>query len=107
MKLSSRDEEGRRGTVLTDGVRIAICVVSPLLLGALKRFCEFDCAEDVCDAFEVVSHRGETHFDLCTGQPAHQEPWMAANSLVICQEMNDWTGRPCRRRITGMYKASE
>jgi PIN domain nuclease of toxin-antitoxin system len=28
-------------------------------------------------------------------------------SLIICQEMNDGTGRPCRRRITGTYKASE
>jgi hypothetical protein len=29
------------------------------------------------------------------------------NSLVICQEMNDWAGLPCRRLITRTYKASE
>jgi hypothetical protein len=82
--MNPRIEFGRRvRKALTDAVRIAVSVISSLLSVVLKRFCEFGCAEDVCDAFQVVGYRRKTHYDLGTGRPAHQLPWMSEDAVLI------------------------
>ena len=56
------------------------------LSGVMKGFRNFDCAEHVRDALEVVCHRREADFDLCTGQPTHQQTRMSENSVLHSSE---------------------
>jgi hypothetical protein len=42
------------------------CFSKLRLSGVVKRFRQFGCAEHICDALEVICHRCEADFGLCT-----------------------------------------
>ena len=53
--------------MLSGGFRISDCAFGRCVRsGLMKGFRQFRCAEHICDALEVVSHRREADFDLCT-----------------------------------------
>ena len=56
------------------------------LSGVMKRFGQFGCAKDVCDALQVICHRREADFDLCTGQSAHQQTRMSEDTVLDRRE---------------------
>ena len=72
-----------RDAMLANTYRIRDCASrSRSLSGEVERFRQLDRAEHVCDALQVIRHRRETNFDLCTGQPAHQQTRMSEDSAV-------------------------
>jgi hypothetical protein len=85
-----------KGTIaLGNTLRIlGLCVPSPGLSGVLERLRQFDRAEHVCNALEVVCHRREADFNPCTGQSAHQQTWMSEDPVLDrCERMLD-SGSP-------------
>jgi hypothetical protein len=60
------------------------------LLGVMQRFRQVGCTENVRDALEVVCHRSEADFDLCTGQASHQQTRMSEDTVLDrCEGMLD------------------
>lgn len=59
----------------------------------MKRFRQFDRAEHVCDALEVICHCREPNFDLCTGQAAHQQTRMSEDT-VLDRDGHEDSGSP-------------
>lgn len=95
-----------KGTIaLGNTLRILeLCVPSPGLSGVMERLRQFDRAEHVCNALEVVCHRREADFNPCTGQSAHQQTWMSEDPVLDrCERMLDsgapyWATRDRRLR---------
>jgi hypothetical protein len=93
-KLSSGDGRRTQLFLLTltgfGIVRFRSCALS----GVMKRLRQFGCAEHVCDALQVVCHRREADFDLCTGQPAHQQTRMSEDTVLNRSEgdARPWIG---------------
>lgn len=56
------------------------------LSGVMKRFDQFGCAEQVCDALQVICHRRESDFAPCTGQPTHQQTRMSEDPVLDRRE---------------------
>jgi hypothetical protein len=84
-KLSCGDETVTRRLSLTfSELRLRVQLMR--LSGVMKRFGQFGCAKDVCDALQVICHRREADFDPCTGQPAHQQTRMSEDTVLDRRE---------------------
>ena len=78
-------DEGRNCS--SDALRIEILrSVDVFVSGTMKRFRQFDRAQHVCDALDVVRHLREADFDPCTGQPTHQQTWMSKDAVLDRRE---------------------
>jgi len=64
----------------------------------MERFRQLGCAQHICDAFQVISHRREADFDLCTGQSAHQQTRMSEDTVLDRRErmLNGGSAEPHR-----------
>jgi hypothetical protein len=47
----------------------------------MQCFRQFGYTENVRDELEVVCHRRDADFDLCTGQPSHQQTRMSEDTV--------------------------
>jgi hypothetical protein len=60
------------------------------LSGLMKRSSQLGRAEHIHHALDVVCHRRQADFDLCTGQPTHQQTGMSEDPVLDrCEGMLD------------------